>query len=92
MSGDLDARFSAAAASVKTFTASKPVPNESKLAVYGLYKQATGGDVSTPRPGECTARARFLIIFLHFWRKLLYIPRNITRVFLCADGGARAAC
>ena len=49
---DLDARFSAAAASVKTFTATKPVPNESKLAVYGLYKQATGGDVSTPRPGE----------------------------------------
>lgn len=48
---DLDARFSAAAASVKTFTATKPVPNESKLAVYGLYKQATGGDVSTPRPG-----------------------------------------
>jgi hypothetical protein len=39
------------------------VPNESKLTVYGLYKQATGGDVSTPRPGEllfhsCCSNAR----------------------------------
>ena len=57
---DLDARLSAAAASVKTFTATKPVPNESKLAVYGLYKQATGGDVSTPRPGEFCAANLFV--------------------------------
>ena len=51
MSADLDARFTAAAESVKTFKASKPVPNESKLVVYGLYKQATAGDVATARPG-----------------------------------------
>ena len=35
----------------RALVARKPVPNEAKLAVYGLYKQATTGDVATARPG-----------------------------------------
>mmetsp|Transcript_13959 Transcript_13959/g.29176 ORF Transcript_13959/g.29176 Transcript_13959/m.29176 type:complete len:98 (-) Transcript_13959:78-371(-) len=48
---DLDAAFTAAAESVKTFEPSTPVTDDEKLKVYGLYKQATTGDVNTARPG-----------------------------------------
>ena len=47
----LQARFSASAESIKVFKASKAVPDTAKLAVYGLYKQATIGDCNIPRPG-----------------------------------------
>jgi diazepam-binding inhibitor (GABA receptor modulating acyl-CoA-binding protein) len=47
----LQTRFHAAAESVKTFKAGKSVPNDDKLKVYGLFKQATIGDVNTDRPG-----------------------------------------
>ena len=44
-------RFTASAESVKTFApaAGKEASTEQKLAVYGLYKQATVGDVNTDR-------------------------------------------
>ena len=87
---DLDARFSAAAASVKTFTATKPVPNESKLAVYGLYKQATGGDVSTPRPGEFCA-VNFVAILLFQCAFLLRPARVKLRSLTTAPSSLAAA-
>ncbi len=47
----LQADFEAAAASVKTFVpgAGKSVPDADKLVAYGLYKQATVGDVNIER-------------------------------------------
>lgn len=45
------AEFKAATEAVKTFSPSKTVPDEAKLAVYSLFKQATVGDVNTERPG-----------------------------------------
>lgn len=47
----LKEQFEASAAEVNTFKPSKPVPDEDKLKIYGLYKQATTGDCSTERPG-----------------------------------------
>ena len=47
--GDMQAAFTAAAESVKTFEPSTPVTDDEKLKVYGLYKQATTGDVNTAR-------------------------------------------
>jgi acyl-CoA-binding protein len=47
--GDLDRQFEAAA---KAALKAKEDPgNEMKLRLYALYKQATEGDVSGPRPG-----------------------------------------
>ena len=47
----LQARFNASAESVKSFVpgGGKTVSNEDKLKAYGLYKQATVGDVNTER-------------------------------------------
>ena len=45
----MQAAFTAAAESVKTFEPSTPVTDDEKLKVYGLYKQATTGDVNTAR-------------------------------------------
>ncbi|KAG0005904.1 hypothetical protein BGZ79_000598 [Entomortierella chlamydospora] len=45
----IDERFEAAAAEVKTFT--KPLTDGELLDLYGLYKQATVGDNTTPAPG-----------------------------------------
>lgn len=47
----LQAEFKAACDGVKTFEPTKAVPNESKLAMYSLFKQATIGDCNTDRPG-----------------------------------------
>jgi len=45
----LDERFTAAAERVKTL---KKTPSDAELLeIYGLYKQATVGDVNTSRPG-----------------------------------------
>eukprot|EP00567_Pseudictyota_dubia_P016489 CAMPEP_0197449404 /NCGR_PEP_ID=MMETSP1175-20131217/21330_1 /TAXON_ID=1003142 /ORGANISM="Triceratium dubium, Strain CCMP147" /LENGTH=92 /DNA_ID=CAMNT_0042981531 /DNA_START=31 /DNA_END=309 /DNA_ORIENTATION=+ len=57
-SDDLKSRFEAVAESVKTFTPSKTVPNEEKLQAYGLFKQATVGDVNTERPGMLSFEAK----------------------------------
>jgi diazepam-binding inhibitor (GABA receptor modulator, acyl-CoA-binding protein) len=46
---DLDARFEAAAAAVTGLA--KDPGNEVKLALYGLFKQATHGDADGRRPG-----------------------------------------
>lgn len=51
--------FSAAAERVKQL--SKPPDNATKLRLYALYKQATGGDCSGERPGmtDFVGRAKF---------------------------------
>ena len=46
---DLDARFEAAAAAVIALP--NPPDNQTKLRLYGLYKQATQGDAGGNRPG-----------------------------------------
>jgi carboxylesterase len=55
----LDADFDAAAAASKTLR--KPPDNETLLALYSLYKQASVGDVSGDRPGalDMVNRAKF---------------------------------
>jgi acyl-CoA-binding protein len=52
---DLDARFEQAAAESKSLPAQ---PNEVLLELYGLYKQATEGDVRGSRPGMLDVRGR----------------------------------
>lgn len=54
-------RFEAAAQKVRDFDPSTPVSNDEKLRAYGLYKQATVGDVEGDRPGifNMTARAKY---------------------------------
>ena len=39
----------------------KPISNEMKLEIYGLYKQATQGDVSGPKPAflDLVGRAKY---------------------------------
>ena len=46
---DLNARFEAAAAAVTALP--NPPDNQTKLRLYGLYKQATQGDAVGNRPG-----------------------------------------
>ena len=55
----LDADFEAAQVRVKRL-AQTPAPNE-LLDIYSLYKQATAGDASGPRPGmlDFKGRAKF---------------------------------
>jgi len=48
-SGDLQAKFDAAAASVKEFKPSTPLSDDEKLSAYKYFKQATTGDVNTDR-------------------------------------------
>ncbi|KAJ8603296.1 hypothetical protein CTAYLR_006970 [Chrysophaeum taylorii] len=52
MSVDVEAKFQEKLAFVKTWsTGGKKTTNEEKLTCYGLFKQATVGDVNTARPG-----------------------------------------
>ena len=46
---DLDKKFAAAQAEVKTLT--KRPDNEDMLRLYALYKQGSEGDVKGPKPG-----------------------------------------
>lgn len=57
--GDLAAKFTDAQARVKTLTSAPS--NDTLLELYGLYKQATSGDVSGSRPGmmDFKGRAKF---------------------------------
>ena len=59
MSDDLKADFEQAAIDVKALS-SKPSDDE-LLQLYGLYKQATEGDASGPKPGffDLVGRAKF---------------------------------
>jgi len=52
-------KFTAAAAAVKTL--SKSPSNDDLLELYGLYKQASDGDVTGSRPGmlDLKGRAKF---------------------------------
>ena len=52
---DLDDRFAAAQARIKPKTG---LGNDVMLALYALFKQATAGDVSGPRPGMLDLRGR----------------------------------
>jgi len=56
---DLKARFEAAVAETKTL-AQRP-DNQTLLHLYGLYKQASKGDVDGPRPGftDLIGRAKY---------------------------------
>jgi len=47
----LEERFKQALQSIKATNFSKPVPSDRKLAIYGLYKQATEGDNGAKKPG-----------------------------------------
>lgn len=51
--------FNKAAEEAKTLPSS--LSNEDKLALYGLFKQATVGDVNTARPGmlDLTGKAKW---------------------------------
>ncbi|KAK9812021.1 hypothetical protein WJX73_009353 [Symbiochloris irregularis] len=51
------AEFEQAAQDVKT-KASSNISNDAKLALYGLYKQATEGDVNTSKPGILDQKGR----------------------------------
>uniref|UniRef100_A0A914R545 ACB domain-containing protein n=1 Tax=Parascaris equorum TaxID=6256 RepID=A0A914R545_PAREQ len=60
--GSDGAKFEEAAAKVRNL---KKKPNDDEmLQVYSLYKQATVGDVNTPKPGatDATARAKWHIM------------------------------
>jgi acyl-CoA-binding protein len=59
MSDDLKADFEQAAIDVKALS-SKP-SDDDLLQLYGLYKQATEGDASGPKPGffDLVGRAKF---------------------------------
>jgi len=59
--GDLRERFDAAVEKVRTAPANGPMKpsNEMKLKMYGLYRQATDGDVSGKRPGMMDVVGRF---------------------------------
>ena len=56
---DLDKKFSAAQAEVKTLT--KRPDNEDMLRLYALYKQGSAGDVAGDRPGafDMVNRAKY---------------------------------
>lgn len=47
----LKEQFEEAAKSVNSWKPTKTVPDDDKLKIYGLYKQATIGDCNTQRPG-----------------------------------------
>ena len=53
----LQADFDKAAEDVKT-KASSNLSNDNKLALYGLYKQGTDGDISTSKPGVFDQKGR----------------------------------
>ncbi|KAF8983542.1 hypothetical protein BGZ46_010050 [Entomortierella lignicola] len=53
----INAEFEAAAALVKTFT--KKPSDEELLKLYGLYKQATEGDNTTPAPGMFDLKGKY---------------------------------
>ena len=59
MSDDVKADFAQAAVDVKALS-SKP-SDDDLLQLYGLYKQATEGDASGPKPGffDLVGRAKF---------------------------------
>lgn len=52
---DLKQRFAEAQARIKPVTG---LGNDLMLDMYALYKQATSGDVSSPRPGMLDLRGR----------------------------------
>ena len=54
MGGD----FQKAVELVKSGTPKKNIDNKTKLEFYGLYKQATVGDINTSRPGFFDAARR----------------------------------
>ncbi len=56
MSSDLATQFAAAAQSAQSLP--KKPDNATLLQLYGLYKQATAGDVSGKRPGMTDFRGR----------------------------------
>lgn len=68
---DLQARFEEAFANSKNLT-ERP-DNATLLKLYGLYKQATLGDVSTDKPGygDMVARAKW-----DAWNALKGLPRE----------------
>lgn len=59
--GELQARFEAAVEKVRSAPADGPMKpsNEMKLKMYGLYRQATDGDVQGKRPGMMDVVGRF---------------------------------
>ncbi len=64
---DLKAKFDAAVNYIQTAEGDFKPSNELKLEFYGLYKQATEGDVSGKRPGmmDFVGRAKY-----DAWEKL----------------------
>lgn len=52
----LDEQFQAAVAKMNAFKG--PIGNQDMLRLYGLYKQATAGDVQGKRPGALDLKGR----------------------------------
>ncbi|XP_060528581.1 putative acyl-CoA-binding protein [Cylas formicarius] len=53
----LETQFQSAADQVRKF--SKKPSDSDMLEIYALYKQATSGDVNTPKPGDATGKAKW---------------------------------
>lgn len=68
---DLKAEFEKAAADVQKLT--KKPDNETLLKLYALYKQATSGDVTGPRPGafDMVGQAKYTA-----WTKLKGVKQD----------------
>ena len=58
--------FQTAVELVKSGTPKTNVDNKTKLEFYGLYKQATVGDINTSRPGFFDAVGTSKMVFLEF--------------------------
>ncbi|EFA10395.1 putative acyl-CoA-binding protein [Tribolium castaneum] len=53
----LDEKFKSACDQIRQFT--KRPSDSDMLEVYSLYKQATVGDINTPKPSEAKAKAKW---------------------------------
>jgi len=58
---DIEQEFSQTVADIKNSTSTKPLPQNLKLKMYALYKQATEGDVSGSKPSmiDMVGRAKY---------------------------------
>ena len=84
---DVNVRFKQAADRAKSLPAQS---NQTLLQLYGLYKQATMGDVAGPEPGALDFRAKAKY---DAWSSLAGTPREdaMSRYIALVDGLAEDA-
>lgn len=58
MASELETKFNEAAERIKGWQPASAPPNAEKLKIYGLFKQATMGDITGSRPGMFSVEAR----------------------------------